>query len=243
MKTQWLTEISKLHIQDLDCCAISAEFHINNYHLNYFFEHKIPAPHWLHGATPSRQAEFLAGRILANIAQEMLGYEAKKIAIGQNGEPLWPDPLCGSISHSKNTVCCVLADKNRYQFVGIDIEKNITIDELEGINRYVLSQSELSLIQRYPLPFLVAATLVFSAKETLFKALYPKVKRYIGFYESTVTSIDVDKNVITIEISSALDLEITKQVDIRYILYDDKVLTVLVSNLASHSANIRLSCN
>lgn len=39
------------------------------------------------------------------------------------------------------------------------------------------------------LPFALALTLAFSAKESLFKALFPKVKIYMGFEWARVTEL------------------------------------------------------
>jgi enterobactin synthetase component D len=49
------------------------------------------------------------------------------------------------------------------------------------------------------LPFALALTLAFSAKESLFKALFPKVKIYMGFEWARVT--ELSEKTITLALS------------------------------------------
>ncbi|MEO9971881.1 MAG: 4'-phosphopantetheinyl transferase superfamily protein [Hyphomonadaceae bacterium] len=65
---------------------------------------------------------------------------------------------------------------------GVDIETVPSGDALSSIMEYCLDADERALIlgtERRSVPQL--AGLVFSAKETLFKLLYPRVGRYFGF--------------------------------------------------------------
>ena len=46
------------------------------------------------------------------------------------------------------------------------------------------------MLSRLGYPFALALTLVFSAKESLFKALFPQVQAWMGFDSARVTMLD-----------------------------------------------------
>jgi enterobactin synthetase component D len=63
---------------------------------------------------------------------------------------------------------------------GIDIETRATPRDLDAILHRTVDASERALIATAD-DVALAATLCFSAKEALFKALFPTVKRFFGF--------------------------------------------------------------
>lgn len=61
----------------------------------------IILPASLQGAAPKRLGEFLAGRLAAREALRPFGLAGCSVAIGAAREPLWPEGVEGSISHSR----------------------------------------------------------------------------------------------------------------------------------------------
>lgn len=139
-----------------------------------------------HAAT-KRKADHLAGRIAAVQALQPFGISTVP-AIGPNGEPLWPAGVSGSISHS-GTQAFALAVRGESELVGLDVEQLIDEQEAIEIQDGIICAQEKTVLLRTGYPFALALTLVFSAKESLFKALFPRVNAFMGFDNAWVTAI------------------------------------------------------
>lgn len=138
-------------------------------------------------ATPTRAREFATGRLCAKQALCDLGMEPVTVGVGPNREPLWPPGVTGSISHT--TGYCCAAVTTLYRGIGVDAQRVCgvltptesrricTTDELRQLT--ALSRNDLQL----------ALHVIFSAKEAIFKAVFPLVRRFFGFND---VSIEVD---------------------------------------------------
>ncbi|WP_368544870.1 enterobactin synthase subunit EntD [Enterobacter soli] len=135
-----------------------------------------------------RKADHLAGRIAAAHALNALDVRAVP-GIGPSGEPLWPAGVSGSITHS-GTLAMAIAVARRDALIGIDCEAILPAEEAREIKDGVIDALEEPLLTRSGYPFALALTLAFSAKESLFKALFPQVKTYMGFDAARVTHIE-----------------------------------------------------
>lgn len=123
-----------------------------------------------------RQTEHLAGRIAAVYALQEVG-EKDVPAIGDQRQPLWPAPWYGSISHSKQTALAVVSAGP----VGIDIERIMTPSLAADLESSIVNAEEKMLLDASGLPFELALTLAFSAKESVFKACHANVQAGRGF--------------------------------------------------------------
>ncbi|WP_296240275.1 enterobactin synthase subunit EntD [uncultured Enterobacter sp.] len=139
----------------------------------------------LSNAGRKRKAEHLAGRIAAAHA-----LNARVIpGIGPSGEPLWPDGISGSITHSGTQAMAVVV-REQQALIGIDCEAILPEYEAREIKNGIIDIQEEQVLSRSVYPFALALTLVFSAKESLFKALFPQVQAYMGFDSARVTLLD-----------------------------------------------------
>lgn len=139
-----------------------------------------------------RALEYKLGRLCSHLAHlELTGKPLLKLESGEAREPLWPEGIVGSISHSKTHVCVAVALAKDVELLGIDLEiwprvrKDLlgqvcTDEEFEKLSSEVYSEEEL-------------LTLIFSSKECLYKSLYPKVRKFFGFKAALVTEIVSDK--------------------------------------------------
>ena len=139
-------------------------------------------------AAPKRQAEHLAGRIAAAHALRELNVTTVP-DIGKSGEPLWPVGVVGSISHTDRCALAVVSHHTQGP-MGIDGERILDAHEAEEIKEGIIDTQEEALLRCTGLPFSLALTLVFSAKESLFKALFPQVNAYMGFDSARITALD-----------------------------------------------------
>lgn len=130
-------------------------------------------------AIVKRRAEYVAGRVLACTALARLGIAAQDIGVGANRAPLWPPAAVGSISHTLGQVAVAVALRADYGSLGLDIE---LIGGLHNVPLAGLfSVAEQSRFHALDL------TLIFSAKEALYKLLNPLVTRYIDHLEIDIT--------------------------------------------------------
>lgn len=130
-------------------------------------------------ASVARREAFRLGRRAAHLALGELGMDDGPILRGAEGEPLWPAGVVGSITNKPPLAAAFVADQRAALAVGVDLEILQSVREIEPI---VLRPEEtqwlasLSGLERDR-----AVLSVFAAKEALFKALYPTVKRRFGF--------------------------------------------------------------
>lgn len=155
-------------------------------------------------AVAKRKAEYVAGRYVAATALSSLGSEITKIPVGLNREPLWPPGYTGSISHTSSSAACIAAYNKEIEFVGIDMEKIIAEDQLDGISEYILGNEKPEILNTIAIAKPLLLTLIFSAKESLFKALYPNVKRFFGFEAATVLTLDLETSSFEIKLETDL---------------------------------------
>lgn len=132
--------------------------------------------------SPARQQEYLAGRFCAFEAAKLLSIKLDSLPSGTKREPLWPENLVGSISHTKDLAVAWVDLKKNSLSLGIDVENIIPPEKYLELAEQVASAKEIQLLNSHTSPHL-AFTLLFSAKEALFKALYPLCQHYIDFKE------------------------------------------------------------
>ncbi|HHA1933863.1 TPA: enterobactin synthase subunit EntD [Enterobacter ludwigii] len=158
----------------------------------------LPHHNALAHAAPKRKAEHLAGRLAAAHALQEYGSTAIP-AIGSSGEPLWPDGMTGSISHTASRALAVVTP---HGLTGIDGEIILADDEAVEIKDGIIGPAEDTLLRHTGLPFAQALTLTFSAKESLFKALFSQVNAMMGFDCARVMALD--ENTLTLALTRPL---------------------------------------
>lgn len=151
----------------------------------------LPHHHRLSNAVNKRKAEHLAGRIAANQALRFHGMNDYIPGIGLHREPCWPPGFTGSITHCSNVALATVITDNPFQRagIGIDLEDIIAPPVAEEIYGGIIDSAEKELIDASPFSFNYALTLVFSAKESLFKALFRHVGRYFDFSAVSMNEI------------------------------------------------------
>jgi enterobactin synthetase component D len=189
-------------------------FDVNRYSDDLYIHHQVPFPSAFHSASALRKAEFIAGRIAAEQAFIGLGLEPQTVPIGNLREPLWPNSVLGSISHHNGHAYCLMmprpANLHSPVSLGIDIESLIGNDDVDTMGLNIMSSSEISLTSAYFERPEFALTLIFSAKESLFKALYPAVGRYFDFLDIRLSSINLDDNSVAFTLRNDLSMHLLR---------------------------------
>lgn len=173
---------------------------------NYFSD--IALPESLSRAVPKRKAEFLGGRYCARLAlaqvAEGRGGVSAPLPIGPQRAPVWPDGYVGSITHTRGYVAAAAARAERVRSLGIDSERIMGAETADNVREMVAVAGELEALDGAGLDALQLLTLVFSAKETLYKCLHPLVGRFFGFHEARLCSYDLSSGRYAIELTNGL---------------------------------------
>jgi len=136
-------------------------------------------------AVPSRVREFAAGRLCARRALAEFGIIDVPIRVGGDRQPLWPDPMAGSITHTSNFCAAVVAERRCTAALGLDSE--VVGDVKPEIWPFICGSDENDWLRSLPLPEQAAAvTLIFAAKEAFYKCQYPVVRERLGFPDARV---------------------------------------------------------
>ena len=139
------------------------------------------------GAVEKRRHEFAAGRGCAHRALERLGAPAGPIPAGDRGEPVWPTGVVGSITHCHGYRGCAVARAADLAAIGIDAEPHEPLPE--GLAERVAGVEERSRLAELARaePAIAWDRLLFSAKESVYKAWYPLTERWLGFDDAVLT--------------------------------------------------------
>ena len=142
----------------------------------------IEPPPSIQRSVAKRQAEYLAGRICARAALQQLEGSGSVPAIGEDRAPVWPVNICGSITHSTGRAAAIVANKQHWRGLGMDLENLLNAERAERLAGEILTPAEMQRLAAGARDQLALwVTLTFSVKESLFKALYPIVQKRFYF--------------------------------------------------------------
>lgn len=140
-----------------------------------------------------RQAEYLAGRLCARAALLRLTGTALVPATGADRAPQWPAGCSGSISHGSGWAGAIVAQAHDWRGLGLDVEKLLPAARAERLAAEILTPAELLRLQELPAGQRAQRiSLTFSSKESLFKALYPLVRRHFYFQDAELLEVAAD---------------------------------------------------
>ncbi|MEP2767405.1 MAG: 4'-phosphopantetheinyl transferase superfamily protein [Paracoccaceae bacterium] len=198
----------------------------NKFSPDLFVPLEVLRPRQLKNAIAKRQSEYLAGRSLAQSGLGLMGCSQTNIPKGQGGAPQWPEGVSGSISHSKGTCICLLYPSSQ-ALVGVDIETVGKDRAITAILRMVFTPLERRLADTQSMfDKATFATLLFSAKETLYKLLFPVVGEYFGFPSAEMRALP-NSSVLRLYLTRDLHPTLPKGAffDLNYKIYEDQVVT------------------
>lgn len=131
-----------------------------------------------------RYRELQAGRHCAARALLQVGVARRPLLSDAAGAPRWPSGWAGSITHSGGRCAAAIVERAAALSIGIDMERPRPISERAASR--VCSPAELVAFETLP-PIGVAWPLVvFSAKESFYKAWWPWHRRRLGFRDVRV---------------------------------------------------------
>lgn len=138
-------------------------------------------------ATPKRRKEFAAGRLCARRALTRFGIKNFPLLVGKDREPIWPVGITGSISHAEGYCGVAVARKTQIKSLGLDVE--LTGKLSRDSWRQICTRQELSFLDSLSLDRQQDnATLIFSAKECIYKCQYAISKKWLNFHDVMITA-------------------------------------------------------
>lgn len=138
----------------------------------------------IQGAVERRSREFTTGRSCARAALRQLGISPIPILRGAMREPLWPACVVGSITHCRGYRAAAAAMRKNVMTIGIDAEPHEPLPA--GILHQVALAQEEDWLATAP-PGINWDRVLFSAKESVFKAWFPLAKTWLDFEHALVT--------------------------------------------------------
>jgi len=134
-------------------------------------------------AVPKRRIEFCIGRVAAHNALSKIKINNFPVLKGVHNEPLWPEGVVGSISHSGTIALAAVANKETTAGIGIDIEM---LDETisQDIVQVVCTIREAIWVNQRKDRRLERLLMIFSAKESVFKAFSPITNRFLTYFDA-----------------------------------------------------------
>ncbi len=207
---------------------LHAPFDAGLFDQSLYAAHDVPFPDRLARAVDKRRADYLAGRILVQRAFDHFDAPHAPLHNAPDRAPLWPDGWAGSLSHSRSTCACILST-NTNLHIGIDVETRLSSASEAAVRQVALSDTESALIAGHPEAAHLTG-LIFCAKETLFKALYPMVQRVFGFDSAQINTLPTGAH-IRLHLTRSLhpDLPEGATFDICHLRLNDQILTWLIS--------------
>jgi len=171
---------------------------------------------------PGRLREFVHGRGCARRALARLGIPACPIPVGDGRAPVWPEQIVGSISHCGEYAAAVAAYRIDTQGLGVDLE---TTDRLDRPLLKIICRPEELLWLNESESDYTLDKLFFSAKESLFKCVWPTVQRFIDFQEIEIGLNLADNTYTAVSHNAELPDDLIRRVCGKYTLNDELIIT------------------
>ncbi|WP_246090356.1 4'-phosphopantetheinyl transferase family protein [Nonomuraea deserti] len=135
----------------------------------------------------TRRKEFVTARMCARQAMSLLGLPPQPLLPGLRGEPQWPKGFVGSITHCAGYRGAVVSPGSDTITIGIDAEPDEPLSNgvLEAISLPEERKALRALAADHP--EVSWDRLLFSAKESVYKAWFPLAKRWLDFEDAILT--------------------------------------------------------
>jgi 4'-phosphopantetheinyl transferase EntD len=131
-------------------------------------------------AVLTRRQQYGAGRVLARRVLAELGREPVALLNDVQRVPIWPAGVVGSITHTHKWCAVAVARSSDVGAIGADVEAATPLEL--GLWERVCRPEEREFLRKQRLAESgLLAKAVFSAKESIYKALYPQIRVFLDF--------------------------------------------------------------
>ncbi|MGW7355320.1 4'-phosphopantetheinyl transferase family protein [Streptomyces sp. NPDC054802] len=138
-------------------------------------------------ATGARRREFATGRWCARQALAGLRVPEAPLLPGRHHAPGWPEGVVGSITHCDGYRAAAVAHRSDVRMLGVDAEPHAPLPA--GVLESIALPEERAMVRELGIvaPDVHWDRLLFSLKETVYKAWYPATSRRLEFEDARIT--------------------------------------------------------
>jgi 4'-phosphopantetheinyl transferase EntD len=141
-------------------------------------------------AVALRKSDFGDARWCAHEALRQWGSVSASSPVlrGAKGMPLFPPGVVGTLSHTEGLRAALVGPADRWRSMGIDVERAVALPG--GVFNSVTSPAERWQLEREAGDVLdpgILGTVLFSAKECVYKSWFPLAGRFLDFDGAEVT--------------------------------------------------------
>ncbi|CAM3686086.1 4'-phosphopantetheinyl transferase superfamily protein [Nocardiopsis rhodophaea] len=137
-------------------------------------------------AVDKRRREFTTVRACARDALAALGFPPAPLLPGERGAPGWPQGAVGSMTHCAGYRAAAVARAADVETIGIDAEPHDALPD--GVLEAIALPEERVRLKNLAAgdPGVFWDRLLFSAKESVYKAWFPLARMWLGFEEADI---------------------------------------------------------
>jgi 4'-phosphopantetheinyl transferase EntD len=186
-------------------------------------------------AVPKRVLEFATGRWCARKALEEKGIEGFPLLADANRAPVWPRGIVGSITHTDGFCAAAIGHRDAFAGIGIDAE----IDGKVGRELWsdLFTIEEIDRLEHWSEPRRASmATVMFSAKESFYKAQYSFTSAWLDFTSAAV-SIEGDRWHLQLVDPGSAFARLEQPIRGRFAISDRYVVTAVAIHAFQQGAN------
>ncbi|MEG3131307.1 4'-phosphopantetheinyl transferase superfamily protein [Pantoea cypripedii] len=193
---------------------------------------QLPLPAALEKAVMKRKSEHLASRWLARAVMSQFGVADFLLLSAPDRSPCWPAGVQASLSHSQNQV--VMAATREPLCVGVDVEQVMAARTAQETADMLMNAQERALLQQLALPFATGATLLFSLKESVYKALWPQLHQPMEFLQAELIQLDLTTHTARLRLTQDFSAQFNRQtlLQARFSQSEQRVVTLVTHPLA-----------
>lgn len=204
------------------------EFCVHRFFVESFIKAGIALPSRIAASAHKRQVEYFHGRLAARYALASYGLEKFQVETGMMGEPVWPSGIIGSITHSQYYAAAVALPSGRNGGIGIDIERFVDHDEDMAVSHQIVSARELMYLSSLSFGMTLSdlVIIVFSAKESFYKAAFRLVGRFFDFHAVEVIFLCLVNRTLRLRVKETLcpDLPVGAVIRIAFSFVDESTV-------------------
>ncbi len=154
-------------------------------------------------AVEKRRTEFALGRTAARSALRALGVAPQALPALPDRSVAWPEHICGSITHTEGLCIAVASPREQLAGIGIDAELRNRVEP--RLWRMIATERERARLEQGATEEqrLLRAALLFSAKESFYKAQFCVSRAWVGFHDA---ELEIDE-------TGAFELRLLKEVN------------------------------
>lgn len=127
-----------------------------------------------------RRREYSSGRRVARYALEQLDSHGPAVT-ARGRVPVWPPGVVGSITHSRTLALAIVGRTDGMRGIGVDLERKRRVDARIAARVLVPRERENLAEPDWP-------TMLFAAKEAVYKAVNPLVGEYLEFSDVEIAA-------------------------------------------------------